>query len=121
MKHCLIVEDSDVIRKVAAQLLKDLTFESSEAENGQLALDQCSTRMPDAILLDRTLPIVSGLEFLASLRAQPGGEKPVIIYCTTENDPKDIARALAAGADEYILKPYDRDTIKAKFAEAGLI
>ena len=120
MRHCLVVDDSDVIRKVAKHLLTDLAFETSEAENGQEALERCNVRMPDAILVDWHMPVMSGMEFLSSLRLQPQGSKPVVFYCTTENDPIDIARALAAGADEYILKPYDREAIRAKFADAGL-
>lgn len=120
MKHCMIVDDSEIIRKVAKQLLKDMTFETSDAENGQDALERCNARMPDAILLDWHMPVMSGIEFLSSLRMQPGGDKPIVFYCTTENDPIDIARALAAGADEYIMKPYDREAIRSKFAEMNL-
>ena len=120
MKHCLVVDDSEIIRKVARQLLKDMAFETSEAENGQEALERCNERMPDAILLDWHMPVMSGIEFLSSLRMQQNGDKPVVFYCTTENDAVDIARALAAGADEYILKPFDREAIRAKMAEMGM-
>jgi two-component system, chemotaxis family, chemotaxis protein CheY len=120
-KHCLIVDDSDVIRKVAAHLLKNLNFETSQAENGQIALEQCLKAMPDAVLLDWQMPVMGGIDFLASLRAQPNGDQPVVVYCTTENDPADIARAIAAGADEYLLKPFDRDSLRGKFADMGLV
>lgn len=120
MKHCLVVDDSEIIRKVAQHLLKDMAFETSEAGSGQEALERCNERMPDAILLDWLMPNMSGIEFVSSLRMQQNGEKPVVFYCTTENDPVDIARALAAGADEYILKPFDREGIRSKLAEMGL-
>jgi two-component system chemotaxis response regulator CheY len=119
-KHCLVVDDSDVIRKVARHLLGDMAFETSEAENGQEALERCNQRMPDAVIVDWHMPVMSGMEFISSLRMQTDGAKPVIFYCTTENDPVDIARAMAAGANEFILKPFDRDTIRGKLANAGL-
>lgn len=121
MKHCLVVDDSEIIRKVARQLLKDMAFETSEAGNGQEALERCNERMPDAILLDWHMPVMGGIEFLSSLRMQQNGEKPVVFYCTTENDPIDIARALAAGADEYILKPFDREGVRSKLADMGMV
>lgn len=117
MKYCLIVDDSDVIRKVAGLLLADYGFETSEAEHGQDALQKCIVRMPDVILLDWHMPVMAGMEFISSLRLQRNGDKPHIIYCTTEYDAQDIARALAAGADDFLLKPFDRDGLRAKFAE----
>jgi two-component system, chemotaxis family, chemotaxis protein CheY len=120
-KRCLIVDDSDVIRKVAAHLLKNLNFETSQAENGQVALDECLKDMPDAVLLDWQMPVMGGIDFVSLLRAQPNGDHPVVVYCTTENDPTDIARAIAAGADEYLLKPFDRDSLRGKFADMGLV
>lgn len=117
MKHCLIVDDSDVIRKVAGLLLADYGFETSEAVHGQDALEQCIARMPDVILLDWHMPVMAGMEFISSLRLQKNGDMPHIIYCTTDYDPQDIARALAAGADDFLLKPFDRDGLRAKVSE----
>lgn len=117
MTYCLIVDDSEVIRKVAALLLENDGFDTSDAEHGQDALDKCIARMPDVILLDWRMPVMSGMEFISALRLQPKGDIPHIIYCTTENDPQDIARALAAGADDFLLKPFDRDGLRAKVSE----
>lgn len=121
MKHCLVVDDSSVIRKVARRILEDLSFEITEAEDGMKALDACRREMPTAILLDWNMPVMDGLEFLAHLRREPGGEKPKVVFCTTENDVGHIAKAMRAGADEYIMKPFDREIVEAKFAEVGLI
>ncbi|WP_439529333.1 response regulator [Pannonibacter sp.] len=121
MKQCLVVDDSSVIRKVARRILEDLQFQISEAEDGQQALDACRKAMPDAILLDWNMPVMDGLEFLTSLRREPGGEKPIVVFCTTENDVAHIARAIRAGANEYIMKPFDREIVEAKFQEVGLI
>lgn len=121
MKHCLVVDDSSVIRKVARRILEDMRFEISEAENGKEALDQCKSRMPDAVLLDWNMPVMDGIDFLTALRDFAGEEGPKVIFCTTENDAEHITRAIDAGANEYIMKPFDRDIIEAKFQEVGLI
>ena len=121
MKTCLIVDDSSVIRKVARRILEGLEFQISEAEDGEQALDVCRIAMPDAILLDWNMPRMDGYDFLRSLRRMPGGNEPKVVFCTTENDVAHIARALHAGANEYIMKPFDKEIVEAKFQEVGLI
>jgi two-component system chemotaxis response regulator CheY len=121
MKHCLVVDDSAVIRKVATRILEDLNFRASEAENGCEALDQCRVLMPDVVLLDWNMPVMDGIAFLVALRQEQGGAQPKVIFCTTENDVGHITRAISAGANEYIMKPFDRDIVEAKFYEVGLI
>jgi two-component system chemotaxis response regulator CheY len=76
--------------------------------------------MPDAILLDWNMPVMDGYEFLKMLRNSEAGKKPKVVFCTTENDVAHIARAMHAGADEYIMKPFDRDILVSKFREIGL-
>lgn len=121
MKHCLIVDDSSVIRKVARRILESLEFEVTEAAEGEQALKACATRMPDAVLLDWSMPVMDGYDFLKSLRRLPGGEKPKVVFCTTENDVAHIARAIHAGADEYIMKPFDKEIMTTKFQQVGLV
>lgn len=121
MKTCLIVDDSSVIRKVARRILEDLRFEISEAENGQEALEHCRTARPDVVLLDWNMPVMDGFDFLIALRSELGNDGPKVIFCTTENDAEHITRAIDAGANEYIMKPFDRDIVEAKFQEVGLI
>ena len=121
MKHCLIVDDSKVIRMVARKIMEELEFETGEAADGQQAVDACKAKMPDAILLDWNMPVMDGIEFLRQLRELPGGDKPVVVFCTTENDVEHIQQAIAAGADEYIMKPFDSEIIQAKFAQVGLL
>jgi two-component system chemotaxis response regulator CheY len=120
MRTCLVVDDSRVIRKVARRILDEIGFEVAEAADGLEALAWCRAAMPDAILLDWNMPSMNGIEFLRRLREEPGGEAPVVIFCTVENDPARIREALEAGAAEYIMKPFDGDIISEKFAEAGL-
>jgi len=115
MKSCLIVDDSSVVRKVARRILEDMDYIVDEAEDGQDAFEKCRQEMPDAILLDWNMPIMSGLEFLKLLRAYVGGDKPRIVYCTVENDIGAIAMALKAGASDYMMKPFDRHILESKF------
>jgi two-component system chemotaxis response regulator CheY len=121
MKTCLVVDDSSVIRKVARRILEGLDFQISEAENGEEAIEACRQQIPDAVLLDWNMPKMDGYEFLRALRRLPGGDKPKVVFCTTENDVAHIARALHAGANEYIMKPFDKDIVEAKFQEVGLL
>ncbi|HEY4029605.1 MAG TPA: response regulator [Caulobacteraceae bacterium] len=121
VRTCLVVDDSRVVRKVSRRILEEIGFDVAEAADGMEALAWCRTAMPTAILLDWNMPVMDGLEFLIQLRREPGGEAPVVVFCSVENDPDHISRALAAGASEYIMKPFDSDIIECKFGEAGLL
>lgn len=121
MMTCLIVDDSNIVRKVARRILEALSFRTVEAENGERALEACRRDLPDAILLDWNMPVMDGIEFLGHLRRMPDGDRPKVIFCTTENDVAHIARALNAGANEYIMKPFDKEIIVSKFQSVGLI
>ena len=118
MRKCLLIEDSSVIRKVTRALLGSLRFAVVEAETAQEAVARCKAEQPDLILLDATMPGVGAPELLASLRATHAGKRPFVIYCTTENDPAEISRAFAAGADDYLLKPFDRAALDHKLSES---
>ncbi len=119
MKTCLIVDDSRVIRKVSRHILETLGFTVEEAENGKLALDACDTAMPDVVLLDWNMPVMTGIEFLVHLRQRPGGDAPKVVFCTTENDVAHIRQAIQAGADEYVMKPFDHETLQIKLQLVG--
>ncbi|MEX2455227.1 MAG: response regulator [Rhodospirillaceae bacterium] len=121
MKKCLVVDDSKVVRMVARKILEELKFKIAEAADGREALGKCDERMPDAVLLDWNMPVMNGIEFLREMRSRPGGERPVVVFCTTENDMSHIREALLAGANEYIMKPFDSDIIESKFLQTGLI
>ena len=121
MKSCLIVDDSKVVRMVARKILEELKFEIREAADGKAALDECLQSMPDAILLDWNMPVMNGIEFLRALRRRVDGHRPVVVFCTTESEISFIKEAIAAGANEYIMKPFDRDIVESKFAQAGIL
>lgn len=117
MRRCLVADDASVIRKVARHIIEGQRYEVSEAENGQQALQLCREQIPDVILLDWHMPSMSPFEFLAAFRNLPDAKRTTVIYCTTEHDPVDISRALAAGADDYLLKPFDRASLEGKLAD----
>ena len=121
MKHCLIVDDSRVVRTVAGRIIQDLSFTVSEAAHGAEALDMCRKEMPDAILLDWNMPVMNGLDFLRALRREEKGKEPVVVFCTNEIDSEHISEAIRAGANEYIMKPFDAEIVESKFAEVGLV
>ena len=121
MKRCLVVDDSRVVRKVARKILQEMEFDCDEAEDGEQAIERCRQAMPDAILLDWNMPIMNGLEFLRALRGMKDGGEPRVVFCTTENDLAAIKEAMSAGANEYIMKPFDSDIIQTKFAQVGLV
>jgi len=121
MKRCLVVDDSRVIRRVASKIIQDLGFDVDEAENGRKALNALTIRMPDLIMVDWDMPVMDGLEFAKELRKLPGSNKVVVVFCTTENDVPHIRQALEAGADEYIMKPFDSEIVRSKLVLLGLL
>lgn len=121
MKTCLVVDDSRVIRKVARRIIEGFKLQCEEAADGAEALAFCRKTMPDAILLDRNMPVMNGIDFVRALRQEPNGDDPVVVFCTTENDVPSITEALRAGVDEYIMKPFDTDIVQSKFQQVGLI
>jgi two-component system chemotaxis response regulator CheY len=97
-------------------------FESLEAENGREALALVGSH-PDieAILLDWNMPIMNGLDFLKALRAERRPLQPAVIMCTMHNEASRVAEAMAAGASEYIMKPFNENMIRSKFQEVGVL
>lgn len=121
MAHFLVVDDSSVVRKVVRRICEDLDFTVSEAEDGETALTLCRDSMPDAILVDATMPMMDGIDFVKALRRLEGGMRPKILFCMTEYNPAVVGRAVRAGADDHVLKPFDRSVIEAKLQEVGLL
>ncbi len=119
-KTCLVVDDSKVIRKVARHILETLDFTVEEAGDGREALDRVSVSMPDVVLLDWNMPVMSGIEFLRALGDMNVSPRPKVVFCTTENGTAHIRAALDAGADEYVMKPFDRDTLASKLQFVGV-
>jgi two-component system chemotaxis response regulator CheY len=120
-RTCLIVDDSRIIRKVARRIVEGLGFEVDEAADGSEALAFCGGVIPEVILLDWSMPVMDGMTFLRRLRALPGGLAPKVLFCTIETRAERIAEALSAGADDYVMKPFDGEILTSKFAEVGAV
>jgi len=118
---CLVVDDSRVVRKAARRILERLGFDVEEAEDGRAALMACQKRLPRAVLLDWNMPVMTGLEFLVEARREFGPDEPVVVLCTTESALDRIVEALEAGAQEYVMKPFDEGILSDKFIEVGLL
>jgi two-component system chemotaxis response regulator CheY len=118
---CLVVDDSRVVRRISRNILEDCGFSVREAEDGAQALAACRAEMPRAILLDWNMPVMNGIEFLRALRAEFGPDHPVVLFCTTENDMAFIEQAIDAGAQEYIMKPFDEAILRGKLEQVGLL
>ncbi len=121
MTHCLIVDDSDIVRKTLRRMTEEHGFSCTEAENGETAYDACRGMMPDLIFLDWNMPVMNGLDFIKKLRKTAGGDKPKVIFCTSETSAKQIRRAMDAGADEYIMKPFDAGIVESKLRIVGVL
>ena len=121
MKSCLIVDDSAVIRKIIRQNLEAFGFDCREAENGQVAADLCLDTLPSLVMLDWNMPVMTGIEFLRRLRGMDQGADPIVIFCTTENDMHHIQQALAAGANDFIMKPFDQEILRGKLMQNNLV
>lgn len=120
--RCLIIDQSAMVRRVAARIIRELGFEVIEAKSAREGLDMSSTTPPNVVMLDWKTPDMNGAEFIAAMRAQTGETAmPIILFCTADRSVDQIVTALKAGADEYIMKPFDSEIIESKFALAGLI
>jgi two-component system, chemotaxis family, chemotaxis protein CheY len=118
---CLIVDDSRVIRRMAKDILAGLGLRTAEAEHGLAAVEFCRTTVPDFVLLDWNMPEMDGITCLRALRAMDMAPRPIVVMCTTESGMGKICEALESGADEYIMKPYDRDVLLDKLVQVGLL
>ena len=121
MKYCLVVDDSPIVRKVARRILESKNLHIEEAEDGSEALSMCRKKMPDAIFVDANMPNIDGYDFLRELRQMDNGKTPRVMICATENEISAIARARHLGADNFMLKPFDKDYLVSKFVETGIL
>lgn len=106
---------------VARKIIHEIGLDAEEAVDGYDALESCQKSMPDAVLLDWNMPAMNGIQVLRTLRAMPGGDRPVIIFCTTQEDPAHIDEALSAGASDYLMKPFDGESLLAKLTQMGMV
>lgn len=118
-RTCLIVDDSRVVRRVSRGIVESLGYVVIEAENGEEALARCKAQMPDLILLDWDMPVMTGIEFITQLRALPAATRAKAVFCTSKGETLDIYKGIEAGADEYVTKPFDEMSLLAKLQRIG--
>lgn len=117
MKHVLIVDDSSVIRKFSRLIFESLGFRVSDTDSVSDALERVQADTPDFILIDWIIPNANSLEFITAVRRAELERRCFIIYMVSENDAGDILKAFKAGANDYILKPFNREIIEMKLHE----
>ncbi|RMH50296.1 MAG: response regulator [Zetaproteobacteria bacterium] len=118
----LVVDDAKVVRVSLGRIMKQLGYEVLEAADGAQAIEQIEAH-PDTtvVMLDWNMPVMNGYDFLVELRSRPEhGSEPKVIMVTTETGMGQMLKALAAGADEYIMKPFDKDMVISKMEILGL-
>lgn len=122
LRRCLVVDDSRVVRHAARRMLEPLGFAVEEAADGAEAIALCRNgALPDLVLLDWNMPVMDGLSALREMRREFGPREPVVLLCTTETALPRIVEALEAGAQEYVMKPFDAEILTDKLAQVGLL
>lgn len=120
--HALIIDDSRAMRTILRRIVAELGFETAEAGHGQDALDQMEAGLHPAIcLIDWNMPVMDGYTFVTKVRANPAWRDVTLMMVTTESQHGQIVRALAAGAHEYVIKPFTPDAIVDKLELLGLV
>jgi len=120
--HALVVDDSRAMRSILTRLMNGLGFEVSQAGDGAEALTVLEGGVrPDVILVDWNMPVMDGLTFIKTVRAREDMRDISLMMVTTESEQAQIVRALAAGAHEYVIKPFSDEAIAEKLALLGLV
>jgi two-component system chemotaxis response regulator CheY len=120
--QALVVDDSRAMRSILARLMTGLGFEVAQAGDGAEALAVLETGVrPDVILVDWNMPVMDGLTFVKTVRAREDLRNISLMMVTTESEQAQIVRALAAGAHEYVIKPFTDEVIAEKLALLGLV
>lgn len=110
-----------MIRKVSRRIVESVGFAVIEAENGEEGLARCRAAMPDLIITDWNMPVMSGIEFVTALRAIPTAKPPKVVFCTTNSGARDIHKGIDAGADEYVIKPFDEAALLSRLQAVGAV
>jgi two-component system chemotaxis response regulator CheY len=118
-KTCLLVDDSRMIRKISRRIVESVGYLVVEAENGEEGLARCRAAMPDLVITDWNMPVMSGIEFVTALRAIPAARPPKVVFCTTNSGARDIHKGIEAGADEYVIKPFDEAALLSRLQSVG--
>ncbi|MCW2772944.1 MAG: response regulator receiver [Nocardioides sp.] len=119
----LIVDDSRAMRRIIGRILSDAGFEVLEAGDGQEAIDvlEAQVELPTLACVDWNMPVMDGLAFVTEVRRRPEWRVITLMMVTTESESDRIVRALAAGAHEYLIKPFTADAMLEKLDLLGLL
>ena len=119
--RALVLDDSRAMRMILGRILREVGFEVTEAADGREGLDVLSKGpVPDLALIDWNMPNMNGLEFVAAAREDARLREMTLVMVTTESEQSQIVRALAAGAHEYVIKPFTSEAIVDKLSLLGL-
>ena len=115
--RALVIDDSGAMRSILRQYMRELQYEVVEARDGREALERCEqTPNFDIALVDWNMPVMNGLEFVQALRARKEYDSMKLMMVTTENDAAHIEKALSAGANEFVMKPFTYEVLEEKMA-----
>lgn len=118
--HALVIDDSRAMRLILCRMLGDLGFHVAEAANGREGLEGLAAgAAPDLVFLDWNMPEVTGIEFLEQMRRPPYSCAAKVVMVTTETEIPQVLRALGAGADEYLMKPFTVEAVVDKLHLLG--
>ncbi len=117
MSHVLVVDDSEVIRKVMGRIFEGMRCQTSQVATREEGIEICKMALPDAIVVDWNLPGTDSPDFIREVRRLPNGKQIKIVICTSHCSDEERVRARAIGADDVLLKPFDRHHIWAQFEE----
>ena len=123
MSKAMVVDDSKAIRMILAKTLREAGYDVLEAANGREALTvfERESASVSLVLVDWNMPQMDGLEFVKHLRADPRNSSVVLMMVTTETEVEQMVKALEAGANEYVMKPFTKDIISDKLRMLGLL
>jgi len=120
--RALVIDDSRAMRRIVSGTLEGFGYETRQAGEGQEALDVLhSGWVPELCTIDWNMPVMDGLQFVSAVRANPAWRAVTLMMVTSEGEHGQIVRALAAGAHEYVIKPFTPDAIRDKLALLGLL
>jgi two-component system chemotaxis response regulator CheY len=120
--RALVIDDSRAMRRIVGSILEDFGYEVRQAGHGREALDVLEEGyLPDLACVDWNMPVMDGLQFVSAVRSNPAHRSLTLMMVTTESETSQIVRALAAGAHEYMIKPFTADAMRDKLALLGLL